>query len=139
MNVKRIGDHELPVPRRASAGAAGFDLRAAVCTVIGPGGQALVPTGFAWAIPQDFVGIIKDRSSYATARLYTSAGVVDSDYRGEVMVLLRNDGEERVVVEVGDRFAQLLLVALSPITHTHEGPLDETERGEGGFGSTGSE
>lgn len=136
--VKRVGDHALDLPRRGSAYAAGIDLSSAVTWVVYPGEQVLIPTGFAWAIPHGHVGVIKDRSGLASKRqVYTAAGVIDSDYRGEVMALIRNRGEECLKIAKGDRIAQMLVVPclLADIEEVAE--LDETVRGAGGFGSTG--
>ena len=138
MRVKRIGNHDLPQPKRETEGAAGYDLRATTLMIIRPGGSVVVPTGFAWAIPVGKVGMIRDRSGWAAKRgLTTRAGVVDSDYRGEVMVVLRNESDETQTVREGDRIAQMVVLPayLDEIHETDD--LDSTERGAGGFGHTG--
>lgn len=130
--------------RRQTRGAAGYDITANEEVRIGPGGAAhLVGTGLRLALPHGTVGIIKSRSSMAAKyNLEAGAGVIDEDYRGEVKVLLRNFGETSALILPGMRIAQLLVL---PVVLGAEpvGPLEslamlpETERGEGGFGSTG--
>lgn len=132
------------VLRRQTRGAAGYDLTANEDVLIEPGGAAhLVGTGLRLALPHGTVGIIKSRSSMAAKHnLEAGAGVIDEDYRGEVKVLLRNFGKSTVLISPGMRIAQLLVL---PVVVDAEpvGPLEsltmlpETERGEGGFGSTG--
>lgn len=137
--VKRVGDHDLPVPRRETVEAAGFDLRAVVPWIVYPGEQAAIPTGFAWAIPEGMVGLVRDRSGLAArGRITTTAGVIDSDYRGEITVLLRNDGDNAFKVAPGDRVAQLLIVPCLLGYCEEVSELSETVRGAGGFGSTGA-
>lgn len=139
MKVKRIGNHNLPVPKRESEHAAGYDLRAAETVTILPGQQVLIKTGFAWQIKEGKFGIIKDRSSMAyKRRLITHAGVIDSDYRGEVHVLLSNESlSDWATIEKGDRIAQMIITThdTEPVHEFTE--LNETGRGVGGFGSTG--
>lgn len=138
IEVKRIGEHALPLPSHASYGAAGADLMASVPERIMPGQLAVIPTGFAWAIPDGYVGMIRPRSGLAAKHgIDVLAGVVDSDYRGEVKVVLINHGDRPVVFHKGDRIAQMVIqpVIMSEIEEVSE--LDDTERGAGGFGSTG--
>ena len=120
-------------------GDAGFDIRAAEELMLEPGSQAAVSTGLRVAIPSGWVGIVKDRSSMASRRVYTHAGVIDSGYRGEVRILLSNHGSAPYHIQPGAKIAQMLLVPC--ITGCVEVALPEdlgsTERGEGGFGSTG--
>lgn len=120
-------------------GDAGFDLRASKELLIPAGGQVLVPTGIKMAIPPGFVGLVRDRSSMALARVYTHAGVIDAGYRGEVKVVLSNGGTEPYHVQAGDKIAQMVVVPC--LTNCQvlrdEADLGVTERGEGGFGSTG--
>lgn len=131
-----------PPPLRASALAAGHDLRAARDHILPPGGGAtLVGTGLALALPPDSVGLVKSRSSLAARHdVEAGAGVIDADYRGEVSVLLRNFGDRPFAVRAGDRVAQLVVLPLYALAGTRregrEG-LGGTERGAGGFGSTG--
>ncbi len=119
------------------SGDAGYDLRASDSVTIWPDDQVLVPTGVCIALPAGYVGLIKDRSSMANARIYTHAGVIDASYRGEVLVLLENRSDEPFRVVPGHRIAQLLVI---PIATPELEPvlcLPDTERGDGGFGSTG--
>jgi deoxyuridine 5'-triphosphate nucleotidohydrolase len=129
-------------PLRASDLAAGFDLRAAEDRRLPPGGAAtLVRTGIALALPTDSVGIIKSRSSLAARHdIEVGAGVIDADYRGEVSVLLRNFGTSAYDVREGDRIGQLVVLPLQPLGPPRQesmAQLGETQRGAGGFGSTG--
>lgn len=139
MNVQRIGKHELPLPRQQSMEAAGYDLCAAEPVTIYPGGRAAIATGFAFQIPAGMCGQVWPRSGMAVNRgIDTLAGLIDSDYRGEVKAVLINHGEDPVQIFAGDRIAQLVVVpCLQGIVREVEG-LGATERGAGGFGSTGS-
>ncbi len=139
IEVKRL-QHAgyLPLPERHSEGAAGYDLRAAEGVNIANGEQALIKTGFAWAIPPGYVGLIKDRSSMALKRrLVTHAGVIDSDYRGDVGVILSNESDKGVTIEAGERIAQMLIVPVVAADLEEVDELDATDRGAGGYGSTG--
>ncbi len=139
IQIKRVGEHNLPVPRRETVEAAGFDLRAADLWILYPGEQVAIKTGFAWAVPEGMVGIIKDRSGLASrSRIVTAAGVIDSDYRGEIAVLLRNEGDNSFKIAPGDRIAQLLIVPCLLGYCEEVSELSETARGAGGFGSTGA-
>ncbi len=130
------------VPQRMSAGSAGLDLSASIEEPLSllPGARAAVPTGFAFAIPLGFEGQVRPRSGLARRHgitLVNAPGTIDSDYRGEVSVLLINLGAERVQINSGDRIAQLVIapIALPELIEVKE--LGSTSRGEGGFGSTG--
>jgi dUTP pyrophosphatase len=126
------------LPEYASPGAAGADLRASEALEIPPGGRAAVSTGLRLAIPSGFVGLVWPRSGLAVRHgVDTLAGVVDSDYRGEVRVVLQNHGREPFRVAPGDRIAQLLVQPVVRAAFAHGQGLADTERGEGGFGSTG--
>lgn len=126
------------LPEYASPGASGADLRASEAVVIAPGGWAAVPTGLKLAIPEGHVGLVWPRSGLALRKgLDTLAGVIDSDYRGEVKVLLANHGPEPVSISPGDRVAQLLIQRVEQARFARAASLDSTPRGEGGFGSTG--
>lgn len=132
----------MPPPAYQSEGAAGLDLRAAVRdpVVLGPGERRLIPTGFAVAIPRGFEGQVRPRSGLALKHGVTvlnAPGTVDSDYRGELAVLLINHGSEAFVVERGARIAQLVLCAVAEADLRFVDALSETARGEGGYGSTG--
>lgn len=139
IQFKRIGGHDLPVPQRATAGAAGFDLPyVGLPITLRPGQRELLPVGFACAIPADFLGRIAPRSGLAARNgLDTLAGVIDSDYRGEVKVMLINHGAFEVHIAHGDRIAQMLIQPVVMTEGVEVEELDGTERGEGGFGSTG--
>lgn len=136
---------DLPLPSYQSALAAGLDLIAAVPAdeplTIAPGGRALVPTGIAIALPEGFEAQVRPRSGLAVRHGLTvlnSPGTVDADYRGEIQVLLVNLGGEAVAIPRGMRIAQLVVAPIAR-TKLHEVPtLDQTARGTGGFGSTGS-
>lgn len=134
----------LPAPAYESGAAAGLDLRAAVPAdapiLLPPGARALVPTGLSLQFPNGFEAQIRPRSGLAFQRGVTvlnAPGTVDADYRGEVKVLLVNLGDEVFAVERGARIAQLVLAAVARADIIEASALDPSERGEGGFGSTG--
>lgn len=134
----------LALPERQSEGASGFDLQAAVSAdaplVIQPGARALVPTGFCYEIPPGFEGQVRPRSGLALKHGVTvlnAPGTIDSDYRGEVKVLLINHGDQPFTVSRGDRVAQMVICGLVPTEAFEDTVLNVTSRGEGGFGSTG--
>jgi dUTP pyrophosphatase len=136
---------DLPLPAYESAHAAGMDLRAAVPAdeplTLRPGDRHAVPTGLAMAIPPGFEGQVRPRSGLALRHGVTclnSPGTIDADYRGEVKVLLINHGPEPFVVRRGDRIAQLLISPVVQASWREVESLDETQRGAGGFGSTGA-
>jgi len=128
-------------PRRATDGAAGFDLRAAKLARIDPGEWLLMPTGYVWRLPTGWAGLICPRSGLALRHGLTvlnAPGVVDADFEGEVCVLLANHGAYPVDVERGDRIAQLMVVeALGGEAHVIEAAAGSSWRGAAGFGSTG--
>jgi dUTP pyrophosphatase len=133
---------DLPLPEPATAGSAGADLRAAVAAelVIAPGQRALVPTGFSVEIPAGWEGQVRPRSGLAARHgltLLNSPGTIDSDYRGEVRVLLINLGAEPFAVQRGERIAQLVVAPAPRVRFVEVEELPESARGEGGFGSTG--
>ena len=138
---RTAGAEDLPLPSYATAGAAGLDLRAAVPSrlVVAPGERALVPTGLRVAVPAGYEGQVRPRSGLALRHgvlLPNSPGTIDSDYRGEVQVILWNTGAEPFVIARGDRIAQLVVAPVARV-ELEETELDETPRGAGGFGSTG--
>jgi len=137
IKIKKITKLDIPVPSQATEGDAGFDLYAARRIVMVPNSQAILETGYAFEIPHAYVGIIKERSSMAQQRLYTSAGVIDSSYRGEIKVCIRNDSDFVRTIRVGDKFAQMLLVLYLQGECEVVDELGETDRGVGGFGHTG--
>ena len=133
---------DLPLPSPASPGSAGVDLRAAVPEdlVIRPGERALVPTGLVLEIPPGFEGQVRPRSGLALEHGLTLAnppGTIDSDYRGEVRVILIHLGDAPVTVRRGDRVAQLVVARVEAVEWEEAEELEGSERGEGGFGSTG--
>lgn len=139
--VRRL-DPDLPLPAYAKPGDAGVDLRATEAVTLLPGGgRALVPTGVAVAIPRGYAGFVQPRSGLALKHGVTvlnTPGLIDADYRGELKVLLINtDPAEPFVIERGERIAQLVIQAVEHVDFVEVEVLDETERGEGGFGHTG--
>lgn len=132
----------VPLPRPASPGSVGLDLRAAIerDLEIAPGGRVLVPTGFAVELPPGFEGQVRPRSGLALEHgvtLPNSPGTVDSDYRGEIRVILANLGARPYVVRRGDRIAQLVVAPVARVELEEVDELTSTGRGGGGFGSTG--
>ena len=130
------------LPRYATAGAAGMDLAACLTEplVLAPGAFARVPTGLAFAIPEGMEGQVRPRSGLAAKKCITvlnAPGTIDSDYRGEVQVLLINHGTEAFEICQGERIAQLVVAPAPQIPVVEVSSLEATERGEGGFGSTG--
>jgi dUTP pyrophosphatase len=143
--VKRLPHAEgLPLPAYETSGAAGMDLRAAVPDdapmTLRPGARDMVPTGLTWAIPQGFEVQIRPRSGLAAKAGVTclnTPGTIDSDYRGEVKVILINLGAEDFIIRRGDRIAQMVVAPVTQAVWSEADSLDETARGAGGFGSTG--
>lgn len=134
-------DRDLPLPALQTAGAAGMDIVAAVRVELPPGGRVAVPTGLAMAVPQGAEIQVRPRSGLAFRHGVTvlnSPGTIDADYRGEVKVLLINHGEDVFVVERGMRVAQLVVAQVAPVEVSEVSSLDDTDRGAGGFGSTGT-
>jgi len=136
---------DLPLPSYQSAHAAGLDLIAAVPAdaplTLAPGTRALVPTGIAIALPENFEAQVRPRSGLAARHGLTvlnAPGTIDADYRGEVQVLLINHGSEAIEIPRGMRIAQLVVAPVSRAILHEVQSLDETGRGKGGFGSTGS-
>lgn len=133
---------ELPEPAYETDSSAGMDLPAAVESelVLVPGGRALVPTGFAIALPPGYEAQIRSRSGLALKHGVTvlnSPGTIDADYRGEIGVILVNHGDAPFVVRRGDRIAQMVVAPVAHVTWQTAETLDPTPRGSGGFGSTG--
>jgi dUTP pyrophosphatase len=131
------------LPAYQSAGAAGADLHAHLDAdlVIPPGGRVLVPTGLSVEIPAGFEGQVRPRSGLAAGHGVTvlnAPGTIDSDYRGEVRVILINLGAEAFRVRHGDRIAQLVVAPIVQADFSRAGAVGDTERGSGGFGSTGT-
>ncbi|MEY4168380.1 MAG: hypothetical protein RIR52_2204 [Acidobacteriota bacterium] len=127
------------LPRRATPLAAGADLYAVEAVTLAPGERKLVPTGIAVEIPPGYYGRIAPRSGLAARYgVDTLAGVIDSDYRGEINVLLINLGKVPVELGAGERIAQLIIEQAAPCEFCWSETLADTTRGDGGFGSTGS-
>ncbi|MBV8244570.1 MAG: dUTP diphosphatase [Candidatus Eremiobacteraeota bacterium] len=132
----------LPLPAYMSGAAAGADLCAAILddVAIAPGARALVPTGFAIALPEGYEAQVRPRSGLALrsgVTLLNAPGTIDADYRGPINVILANFGSEPFIVKRGDRIAQLVVAPVSRAHFVLTESLDETERQSGGFGSTG--
>ena len=138
----KIG-REIPAPYYASAGAAAMDLHACLedAVTIPAGGRTVIPTGIAIALPSPaYVALVFARSGLGIKKgiaLSNGVGVIDSDYRGEICVGLQNSGREDYTVQPGDRIAQLAVVPVLQVDLEQVDTLDETQRGAGGFGSTG--
>jgi dUTP pyrophosphatase len=143
--VRRLAHNpDLPLPAYETAHAAGMDLRAAAPEaepiVLRPGSRIAVPTGLAIALPEGFEGQVRPRSGLALRHgitLLNTPGTIDADYRGEVMVILINLGEEDFTIRRGDRIAQLVIAPVVQAAWREVESLDGTVRGGGGFGSTG--
>ena len=136
------GAEDLPLPSRATSGSSGFDLHAAVHAElrIEPGGRALVPTGVRIAVPPGCEAQVRPRSGLALRHgivLPNAPGTIDSDYRGEIQVILLNAGPDPFTVRRGDRIAQLVFAPVLRAEWVPVPDLDETARGTGGFGHSG--
>jgi len=143
VQLKRLpGNEDISLPRQMSEWAAGFDLHAAVSesVVLAPGERALIPSGFAMAMPRELEAQIRPRSGLAFKHGITclnSPGTIDADYRGEVKVLLINLGQEPFTIERGERIAQMVFQRVPQVSLEEVEELSDTSRGEGGFGHTG--
>lgn len=143
VQLKRLpGNEDIPLPKQMSEWAAGFDVHAAVSEtlVLAPGERALVPTGFAMAMPRELEAQVRPRSGLAFKHGITclnTPGTIDADYRGEVKVLLINLGSEPFPIQRGERIAQIVFQRVPQVSFTEVDELPETSRGEGGFGHTG--
>lgn len=136
------GQRDLQLPSYETSGSAGMDIAACIDgdVTIEPGDMALIPTGFAMAIPEGYEVQVRPRSGLAIKHgitLINSPGTIDSDYRGEVKVGLINHGKTAVTFKRGDRIAQMIVAPVIQASFTVVEVLDDTERGDGGFGSTG--
>jgi dUTP pyrophosphatase len=153
VRIKRIGDHTLPIPSRGTRGSAGWDLSAVSDHAIYPGKIAKIGTGFAWeidvgsadevpdiGIPTLECGLVRDRSSGPGMDRVVEAGLIDGDYRGEVIVTIRNHGEDVIQIKAGERIAQMIILvaAVYPLVEVEpDQELSKTARGDNGFGHTG--
>jgi len=141
LEIKRL-DNDARLPAYAKPGDAGLDLSSAVDVEVGPGERAMVPTGVSVAIPEGHAGLVLPRSGLASRQgltLANSPGLIDAGYRGEVTCAVVNLDRERTVgIRRGDRIAQLVVVAVPPMEPAWMEALPASERGEGGFGSSGA-
>jgi dUTP pyrophosphatase len=141
IRIKRLNHGAgLPLPEYATAGAAGMDICAAESLTLRAGKRHAVATGFAFAIPNGYEVQVRPRSGLALKHGITclnSPGTIDSDYRGEVKVILANLGEDDFIITKGDRIAQIVVAPVTQGAMVEVDSLDDTARGTGGFGSTG--
>ncbi|MHB8418074.1 MAG: dUTP diphosphatase [Myxococcales bacterium] len=142
VRIRRVGQRgdPLPLPAYQTAGAAGADLRSDVDATLGPGERLAVPTGLALEIPEGYEGQVRARSGLALRSgigLPNGLGTIDSDYRGELAVLLINWGREPVPIRRGDRIAQLVIAPVVRAELVLVDELEDSARGAGGFGHTG--
>lgn len=141
VNIKRL-DPTVPLPTYAYAGDAGLDLRANEDVAIAPYHRALISTGLAIALPDGYAGFVQPRSGMALKQglsIANTPGLIDAHYRGELKVIAINlDSEESIHIERGERIAQLVIQEVPVVTLTEVAELDETDRGAGGFGSSGT-
>ncbi len=144
VQITRVGDSagDIPLPSYSTEGSAGMDVCAAVESdvVLEPGRTALIPSGFAIALPQGYEAQVRPRSGLAIKHqigILNAPGTIDSDYRGEVKVILTNFGAENFVVRRGDRIAQMVIARYARAQWEERHELDQTGRGSGGFGHTG--
>jgi dUTP pyrophosphatase len=131
---------DLPLPSYATAGAAGMDLRSSAALTLKPGERALVPTGIAIALPDRMEAQVRPRSGLSVKHGVTvlnAPGTIDWDYRGEIKVPLINLGAEDFAIARGDRIAQMVFASVTVVSLEETESLDETDRGAGGFGSSG--
>jgi dUTP pyrophosphatase len=136
------GTGDIPLPHYATAGSAGMDICAAVNTdlILHPGETVLVPTGFSIELPQGYEAQVRPRSGLAIKHnvgILNAPGTIDSDFRGEVKVILTNFGKNEFVVHQGDRIAQMVVARYERVHWEETGALESTNRGAGGFGHTG--
>ena len=141
--IKRLHSFDLPLPRYMTAGAAGVDLYAAVeqDLAIAPGGWALIPTGIAIALPEGYEAQIRPRSGLALKyglTLLNTPGTIDWDYRGEIKVIVINLGDKEYILHRGERIAQMIFNRVEKAELIEVEELDDTNRGSGGFGHTGT-
>jgi len=145
VSIRQLPNGEgLPLPAYATAQSSGLDLAAALSEdiVIGPGEHTVIPTGVAIALPDGFEAQVRPRSGLAAKHAVTvlnSPGTIDTDYRGEIRVVLANHGAASFTVSRGMRIAQLVIAPVSRIVWNEVDALADSPRGEGGFGSTGSD
>ncbi len=140
IKLKKLDD-ELPTPAHARNGDAGVDLYSRIDINLKHGERALIPTGIAVAIPQNYAGFVQPRSGLASKHgisIVNTPGLIDSEYRGEIgVILINHDLEKMFEIKRGDKIAQFIIQKVENIDFEIVDELDETERGAGGFGSTG--
>ena len=137
LKIKKL-NNEAVLPRYAHESDAGMDLFSVEDFGLSPGERKICPTGIAMAIPEGFVGLIWDKSGIAAKNgIKTMGGVIDSNYRGEIGVILKNLSEEKYKINKGDKIAQMLIQKIESPEIEEVDSLEDTDRGEGGFGSTG--
>lgn len=142
MQVKIINKSAYPLPEYATEGSAGMDLRANVeiAKILQPMERAIIPTGLYIELPQGYEAQVRPRSGMAFKKglsIPNSPGTIDADYRGEIGVIVINLNTEAIVIEPGERVAQMVIAKYERITWSEVDDLSETDRGAGGFGSTG--
>ncbi len=143
VRIKRLpGNEDVPLPRKMSEAASGFDIHAAVTepVTLEPGQRRLIPAGFAMSMPPQLEAQIRPRSGLALKHGITclnTPGTIDSDYRGEVKVLLVNLGQEPFTISRNERIAQMVFAVVPAVELSEAEELTDTERGAGGFGHTG--
>ena len=142
VRIRRVGSVPVPLPSYQTSGSAGLDLHAALAeaVMLAPGKRQLVPIGLAFEIPLGFEGQVRPRSGLALKygiSIVNSPGTIDSDYRGEVAVVLINHGTESVEIKPQDRIAQMVIARAERAELVLVDTLEDTERGAGGYGSTG--
>ena len=136
LKIKRLNS-EAKLPSYGHAGDAGLDLYSAVDHVLAPASVFAVPTGIKMAIPRGYVGLVWDKSGISLKGVHRLAGVVDAGYRGEIQVVMVNLGREPFEIKPGMKIAQMLIQPVVSVSVIETDELDDTSRGEGGFGSTG--
>jgi dUTP pyrophosphatase len=136
LKVRKIQE-DAKVPHYSHKGDAGLDLFSSIDSVLNKGEVKPVPTGIQMAIPEGHVGLVWDKSGISLKGVHRLAGVIDSGYRGEVRVVMVNFGEETFVIKKGMKIAQLLIQPVMDVEVVEADELEETSRGENGFGSTG--
>ena len=139
----KCGEISGVLPAYATAGSAGMDITAALAEpmILEPGAIVMIPTGIAIALPQGFECQVRSRSGLAAKHgifALNAPGTIDSDYRGEIKVILANSGKASYAIQPGERIAQLVIARYETVRWELVDSLDETERGTGGFGSTGT-
>lgn len=142
VEIKRVGESNRELPKYATAGSAGFDLCASISKpiVIAPGQRCLIPAGISIALPVGYEAQVRPRSGLALKHGITvlnSPGTIDSDYRGEIGVILINHSDVDFTVNDGDRICQMVVAKYETVSWREVNELSETERGDGGFGHTG--